>query len=343
MSIRLYQPADQQRWDTYVSQQKGTHGYHQSGWARVTERAFGQQPYYLLSEDADGRIDGIFPLVRLNSRLFGDFLVSLPYLNYGGPHASSAEIEKALIAKAVQIAREEKVDYLELRLIAGDDIGLKVKSSKVSMRLPLTGDADALWKSFPSKLRSQIGRPLKEGMIAKFGGLDELDNFHRVFSVNMRDVGTPVYGKSFFANVLKEFPETARICNIYYKDEPVAGGFVFGFGDILEIPWASSLRAFNKLSPNMLLYHSVLQYACGAGYKVFDFGRSTPGGGTFRFKQQWGAEPLPLHWHYWLPNGAALPELNPNNPKYQLAINVWKRLPVGLTKLVGPMIVKNIP
>jgi FemAB-related protein (PEP-CTERM system-associated) len=207
----------------------------------------------------------------------------------------------------------------------------------------LPGDADALWKSLGSKLRNQVNRPIKEGMVARIGGEDELDSFHHVFSVNMRDVGTPVYGRKFFLNVLRQFPRSARICTVYHQERPVASGFVFGFRDTLEIPWASALRSANRLAPNMLLYWSVLKYACESGYKVFDFGRSSPDAGTYRFKEQWGAAPVPLYWHYWLPNGAALPQLNPANPKYQMAINVWKHLPIGVTRLIGPAIVRNIP
>ena len=220
---------------------------------------------------------------------------------------------------------------------------MKVKSSKVSMRLELPSDADGLWKSFSAKLRNQINRPIKEGMTVRIGGLEELPGFYEVFSVNMRDVGTPVYSRKFFEEALRTFPESTRICTVYHQHEAVASGFVVGFRDTLEIPWASSLRKANRLAPNMLLYWSVLKYACESGYRVFDFGRSSPDAGTYRFKEQWGARPLPLHWHYWLARDGELPEINPANPKYQMAINVWKRLPVSLTRLIGPSIVRNIP
>jgi hypothetical protein len=124
---------------------------------------------------------------------------------------------------------------------------------------------------------------------------------------------------------------------------PVASGFLIGFKETLEIPWASSLREYNAQSPNMLLYWTALRFACERGFKTFDFGRSTPGGGTYRFKEQWGAKPVPLYWYYWMRNGGALPELNPNNPKYRSAIALWKHLPVGLTKVLGPFIVRNLP
>jgi serine/alanine adding enzyme len=343
LNVRLFQASDRARWDAFVAGASSAHGYHRAGWASVIARSFGQRPYYLLSENASGEVDGVLPLVRHRSRLYGDFIVSLPYLNYGGPCAVSAAVETQLVEDAIRLARADRVEYLELRLTAPEGFGLTVKASKVSMRLPLPSNPDALWKSFPSKLRNQINRPIKEGMTVRIGGVDELDSFHHVFSINMRDVGTPVYSQRFFAQVLREFPDSARICSVYHQERPVASGLVVAFRGMLEIPWASSLRSANRLAPNMLLYWSLLKYACENGYQVFDFGRSSQDAGTYRFKEQWGAKPVPLYWHYWLPDGRALPELNPANPKYRLAINVWKRLPLGLTRLIGPAIVRNIP
>ena len=151
------------------------------------------------------------------------------------------------------------LDHLELRLRVANGFGLKVKSSKVSMRLELPPDADCLWKSFSAKLRNQINRPMKEGMTVRIGGLEELAGFYEVFSVNMRDVGTPVYSRKFFEAALRTFPESTRICTVYHQHEAVASGFVVGFRGTLEIPWASSLRKANRLAPNMLLYWSAAE------------------------------------------------------------------------------------
>ena len=159
----------------------------------------------------------------------------------------------------------------------------------------------------------------------------------------MRELGTPVYPKSFFKNILETFQESAWICSVYKDEEPVASGFLFGFKDRLDIPWASSKREYDRFNPNMLLYWNSLKFACENGYRIFDFGRSTPGEGTYKFKEQWGAKPIQLYWHYWLKNNGPLPELNPKNPKYQMAIKIWQKLPVAVTRFIGPMIVKNIP
>jgi FemAB-related protein (PEP-CTERM system-associated) len=211
------------------------------------------------------------------------------------------------------------------------------------MRLALPADSAALSKNFPAKLRSQIRRAEKEGMTCRIGGAELLDDFYAVFSRNMRDLGTPIYGRGFFAEILKTFPDAARVGAVYLGTRPVAAGFLYGYKETLEIPWASSDRRYNRLAPNMLLYKSVLEHACEQKFRIFDFGRSTPESGTYRFKEQWGAQPVGLHWYYWLADGCVPPDLSPSNSKYRLAISVWRRLPLALSRRLGPNIVRYIP
>jgi len=283
-------------------------------------------------------------MVHTKSLLFGNYMVSLPYVNYGGICSDHQEIRDQLLKEAIDIARRENVDHIELRQPHPMGNDLPVKTTKVCMELKLPPKVEELWNGFSSKLRSQIRRPSKAGMVANIGREEELDSFYSVFSVNMRDLGTPVYGKAFFKNILKELPKTTWVCTVTTQEgQPVASSFLLGFKNRLEIPWASSLRNFSPLSPNMLLYWCSLQFACEKKYEIFDFGRSTPGEGTWKFKEQWGAKPIQLYWYYWLKKGRTIPELNPKNPKYRASIRIWKRLPVGLTKMIGPAIVKNLP
>jgi FemAB-related protein (PEP-CTERM system-associated) len=180
-------------------------------------------------------------------------------------------------------------------------------------------------------------------MTVRIEGIDLLDDFYGVFARNMRDLGTPVYGRSFFEAILEGFPKDARICVVYLGQQPVAGGFLYGFQSTLEIPWASADRRYNHLAPNMLLYSSVLEFACREGFRVFDFGRSTANSGPYRFKEQWGARPVQLHWYNWTPDGRTAVDVSPENARYRLAIEAWKRMPLALTKIVGPSLVRNIP
>ncbi|MBI3805587.1 MAG: FemAB family PEP-CTERM system-associated protein [Nitrospirae bacterium] len=343
MAVCLFQPKDQPRWDEFVKHSPEATLYHQIGWKEVIEKSFGQRGYYWLAEDPTGKIIGILPVVHLKSLLFGSFMVSLPYFNYGGVCAQEDGTCMELMDAAIEEAKRAGAAHIEFRHQMPIETDLPVKTAKVSMRLELPASADVLFQSFDAKLRSQIRRPTKEGMEATIGGVEALDSFYDVFSKNMRDLGTPVYSKSFFKNIMDVFPGISWICTVYKEGVPVASGFLLGFKETLEIPWASSLSEYNRFSPNMLLYWTVLKFACERGFKTFDFGRSTEGEGTYRFKAQWGAKPVPLYWHYWIGKEGKLPELNPKNPKYSAAINLWKKLPVGLTKMIGPLIVRNLP
>lgn len=342
MKVRLARPDDFQKIEEYVTNVSSSSLYHRVQWLDVVERSFGHTCYYLLSEKDEG-ITGVLPLVHLKSRIFGNMLVSMPYFNYGGVCAEEERIENNLIEKAIEIATTVGAGHLELRQERRLNNGLAVKSSKVSMRLNLPENPEELWKSFPSKLRSQVKIPQKAGMVARVGGLEEIDSFYDVFSINMRALGTPVLPKTFFKNILEIFPGSTCICTVYLENNPVASGFLAGFKGMLEIPWASSIRKYNRSSPNMLLYWTCLKFGCENGYRVFDFGRSTAGESTFRFKEQWGASPHPLYWHYWTRKDQPVPDISPHNPKYQLAINLWKKLPLPVTRCLGPLIVKNIP
>jgi FemAB-related protein (PEP-CTERM system-associated) len=335
--------SDRMEWDAYVMRARQCSVYHLYAWKEIIETTFGHRTFYLAARGETNDVVGVLPLVELKSRLFGRMLASLPFFNYGGVCARDEGVRRSLMEAAVQIAKQNRADFIELRQEEQGTDDLPMKQSKVSMRLELPATADELWKGLGSKLRNQVQRPRKEGMRVLFGGEDLLADFYAVFSTNMRDLGTPVYPRTFFRNILNRFPLQARIAVVYMNSLPLAAGFLIGFKERIEIPWASSLRAYNVLNPNMLLYWSCLEFACSHGFTQFDFGRSTPGGGTFRFKEQWGARPFPLYWHYWLPRGGSLPEVNPTNPKYRAAIAVWRRLPLTVTHWLGPQIVKYIP
>lgn len=143
--------------------------------------------------------------------------------------------------------------------------------------------------------------------------------------------------------ILENLPDSCFIVVVRHKGVPVSAAFLLGYRHCLEIPWASSLREANSIGVNMLLYWEVLKYAIESGYQQFDFGRSSVDGGTYRFKKQWGAKPRQLFWHYWLPDGGRMPQLTPNNPKYQLAIKAWQNLPLWAANWLGPKLIKNLP
>jgi FemAB-related protein (PEP-CTERM system-associated) len=330
-------------WNAFVAAAPHAELYHDYRWRTLIAAVFGHESRYLLARDAAGTVRGVLPLVRLRSRLFGDFLVSQPYFNYGGVLADSAAAASVLADAAAKRGRELGVAHVELRHRARAELDWPVREDKVAMQLELPATEEALWSAFDSKLRAQIRRPQKEGATARIGGAELLGDFYSVFARNMRDLGTPVYPPRFFRAILAAFPEAARVCVVDLGDKPVAAGLLLTHRSTAEIPWASSLREANRSGVNMLLYWSVLRAAIASRCERFDFGRSSKGSGTYRFKEQWGARAEQLRWHYWLAEGRALPQITPSNPKYRLAIALWKKLPLPVANVLGPHIVKNLP
>ena len=329
-------------WNAFVASHPRATQYHQHEWPALIARSFGHRAIPLAAF-RDGRVVGVLPLVLMESWLFGRFLVSLPFLNYGGVLGDTEDIEKALWDRAVETAREERAAYFEARHVTPHTFVAQRKQHKVTMILDLAPTIEAQWEAFDPKLRNQIRKAERSGLTARIGGASDLPDFYDVFARNMRDLGTPVYGRRFFEEVLRAFPDSCRIFSVQSGRTVVAAGMALAFRDILEVPWAASRWDYRPLCPNNLLYWELIQDAIKSGLRRFDFGRSTPGEGTYKFKEQWGAKPIPLAWEYWLPESRPLPDLSPKNAKYRAAIGVWKRLPVGLTKWLGPSIVRGIP
>lgn len=337
---RTYQPIPE--WNQYVEGNKAATIYHRQEWQPLISSTFGHNTVYLYATNNENELVGILPITQLKSKVFGNFLVSVPYFNYGGAVGDHAEIELLLINKAAELSADLDCQHIECRDTIARD-GFPVRTDKVNMILQLPDTIDLLWSGFSKKLRAQIKRPQKEATTTKLGSINLLSDFYFVFSRNMRDLGTPVYTKEFFKNILETFPEDAHIIIVYLNNRPVSAGFLIGYKDTLEIPWASTIRDVNNLSINMLLYWEVLKFAINNSFKFFDFGRSSKGAGTYRFKKQWGANPKQLYWHYWLKDGGDIPTINPSNPKYALFIYFWKKLPIFITQIIGPHIVKYLP
>lgn len=330
-------------WDRFASESPEATIYHLTAWRGILADVFGHQGHYFWIRDRVGTVRGILPLIRQRSLLFGDYMVSLPVVNYGGPCASDEVAETALIDAATALARGLGVRHVELRSARLRPLALPVRTDKVSMRLALPPRPEQLWTAIGPKVRAQVKRPQKEGAKCHIGGAELLPEFYAVFSRNMRDLGTPVYPRALFEEVCARFPEQARVAVVRLAGKAVAAGFLLGHRGRMEIPWASSLREHNRVGANMLLYWAVLEHGIDRGFATFDFGRSSVDSGTYRFKKQWGAQPHPLYWYYWTKTGGDLPGLTPDNPKYRIAINAWQRLPLPIANWLGPKIVRGLP
>lgn len=342
VTIRAADDSDREDWDSFVHSRDDASFYHLFGWRDFYRDVFGKDTHYLVALSESNRLLGILPLVRQTSLLFGDYMVSLPFFNYGGVISESETVRNELVKAAISIGNDMGLSHIEFRDKRPYE-GLPVRQDKVAMWLDLPDSKDKLAKSLGAKCRSQIKRPKRKNPIIQKGGHELLDDFYRVFSRNMRDLGTPVYAKCMFREILNRFPEQAQIVLIRLRERPAAAAFLFHHRNITEIPWASTMREFNAISVNMLLYWEVLCEAIRHGSLHFDFGRTTIDSGTYRFKKQWGAEPMQLFWHYSLREGKEMPGLSPSSGKFDVAIKVWRRLPLWVTELVGPHIVRNLP
>jgi FemAB-related protein (PEP-CTERM system-associated) len=329
---------DAPQWDAYVDAQPDATGYHSWGWQRVFKNAFGHESIYLMARDK-GRVVGVLPLVHIKSALFGQSLTSMAFLNYGGVVADSDAAADSLVAAAGAVASRLGCGHVELRHLAKRFPGRPCRQHKVTMLLPL---AAGMWERLDRKVRNQVRKAQKSELTVARGGTELLPEFYAVFARNMRDLGTPVYSPRLFEQVVAEFPNRAHVHVVRLGTQPVAAGLTFRSRGTIEVPWASSVRDFNSLCPNHLLYWSVIESALEHGCDTLDFGRSTPGEGTFKFKEQWGATPVPLHWEYVVTDGAAMPEIAAGNPKFKLMVEAWKKLPLPVARFVGPHIVRGI-
>ncbi|MDB4224530.1 FemAB family PEP-CTERM system-associated protein [Granulosicoccus sp.] len=333
---------DLEKWQYFVDSTEHSTIYHDPRWKQIIEKNFKHFFYTVTCVNSDGKLVGVLPLVHLKSRQFGSFTLSMPYFNYGGPLAETAEAEQALMTHAARLSDELGCSHMEIRETR-KRTDWQATQRKVSMILPLPDNDISLEEQLGSKLRAQVNKARKHGVTVAFGGIELLDSYYRVFSRNMRDLGTPVYSKTVFKDILETFPDNAFIAIASLNGTPLASGFLIGYKDKLEIPWASSVRSKNHLGANMLMYREILKEAIHRNYRFFDFGRSTKEATTHRFKKQWGAKEHKLHWHYWTRGNEKIPELNPGNPKFRLAIKLWQLLPVAVTRLIGPPIARNLP
>lgn len=333
---------DFEGWDEFVLSHPQSTAYHSSKWRDVVREAYGLSTYYL-SARRDGRVVGVLPLARVGAPLLGRQLVSLPYHMYGGVIADEPGVCSGLLDRAVEVARSAGAGRIELRNVVPVDADWKARSNKVSMVLSLPDDAEELWKSFSAKVRNQCRKGEKADLEFLSDPPGALEDFYRIMVINMRDLGSPVHARTFFAAAQRHFPAASRIHVVRHEGKAIAAGFTIAFKRKVEIPWASSLREYNSLCPNMFLYWSILKDSIGRGVREFDFGRSTLNSGTYRFKKQWGGKEIPLHYQYWTARDTGEVPSGTQGRVYQAAARVWCRLPLVLTRLLGPHLVRRIP
>ena len=327
-------------WDDFVRSHADGTVEHLFAWQPIFRDVFHQRPVYLIAQTA-GAVRGVLPLVCVPSLLLGKTVVSLPYTSYGGLLATDAPTADALAAHAGTIAAKFGAARLEFRNSHRYFERSACRQHKVGARLPLPATSDALWTSLDRKVRNQIRKAQKEGLVVERGGGELLESFYKVFAENMRDLGTPVFPRALFEHALRAVPDSS-VFVVRLNSTPVAASITLGWRDSVLVPWASALRRYRHLSPNMLLYWSMLEHAVAGGYNVFDFGRSTRDGGTHQFKLQWGAKDFSLYWESLVPGERATVEPSGSGAGLAAFVSLWQRLPLPLANAAGPFVIRHV-
>jgi FemAB-related protein (PEP-CTERM system-associated) len=326
ISVALLDRAGEAEWDAYVLAREGSHFAQRAAWGHLVREFFSADARWWTARDAGGRIVGVLPAFRGRDALF-----SAP----GGLVADSAEASAALLARARVDVERERLQWLELRDQAAEWPDLVTNREHVTLVLDLEADEDAQWSAFDAKLRNQVRKAQKSGLRCETGA-EHLPAFHRVFTENMRDLGTPAMELAYFRRALELYGDDAAVLVVYRGDVPMGGMFVVGHGATHFDPWASSLRRYFAYCPNTLVYWEALRRAIARGARRFDFGRSQPDSGTYRFKTQFGAVPRPLAYQYALGRARRIPTLADQKASFDLPVRVWRHLPLPLARAIGP-------
>jgi FemAB-related protein (PEP-CTERM system-associated) len=340
LQIRPARAADGARWDEFVHACPNATFFHRIGWQQIIERVFRHRTHYLLAERA-GRIVGVLPLAQVRSRLFGHALVSLPFAVYGGVASTDDEAVPALHAAAVALARDLGVEHLELRNLRRTEPDWPQQDLYVTFRKPILPEVEANMLAIPRKQRAMVRKAIGRNLSSKID--TGIDRFFALYADNVHRHGTPPFSKGYFEALRETFGDACEVLTVLDpKGSPVSGVLSFYFRDEVLPYYAGDVEAARDLAANDFKYWELMRRACERGIRVFDYGRSKRGTGSFDFKKNWGFEPAPLAYEYRLFRRDAIPQNNPTNPKYRAMIALWRHLPRPVANAIGPSIVRNL-
>ena len=315
---------------------------HLPEWTKMVEELFGHRGHYLVACD-NGEVCGVLPLSHVRSRLFGNHLVSQPFSDYGGPLVTNPAALEVLYEHAIELAKRNKCDYIEFRNTVAMPQEMHLRTDKICMHLPLASDTEVVWKELRPQIRNRIRQAEKSGISVVNGYIEMLDDFYRLWTIRMRELGTPCYSRGLFRGIMERFKDNSRIFLAMSDNKVAAAFFVYTFNGCVHSRWGAALREYDSLSPNYLLNWAAIEYYCRSGMKWFDFGRSTVGSGQHTFKKRWGARPVQLNWQYWIRPGRKLNLAKPDAPEYRRKTEIWKKIPLSVTRIIGPHISCSLP
>jgi FemAB-related protein (PEP-CTERM system-associated) len=332
--------AREAEWDAFVEACPDATFFHRAGWRRVLERTLGHRAHYLYAE-RDGRVIGVLPLGHVKTFLFGNALISVPFCVYGGVASQDSDAAAALTDAARELAERLEVDYLELRNREPRNPDWPRKDDLyVTFRKPIDPDVEQNMLAIPRKQRAMVRKGMKHELA---GELDTgVERFFPIYSDSVRRLGTPVFARRYFEALMTEFGKDSEVLTVTRNGEPVSSVLSFYFRDQVLPYYGGGTEQARDVAGYDFLYWDLMRRACERGYRVFDYGRSKVGTGSFSFKKNWGFEPEPLHYEYYLVRAKQVPDINPLNPKYRLFIAAWKCLPLPLANMLGPMISRGL-
>jgi FemAB-related protein (PEP-CTERM system-associated) len=334
-------PHEEKAWDRFVRSSPDGTVFHLSAWKRAVERAYHLTPHYLLACEG-AEIRAVLPLFEITGLLSGHVLISVIYGVYGGLCGIDERARSALLEEAQKLAANLKVRYVELRHLYDTVADLPTKSIYVSFTKTLDPDPEVNLAAIPRKQRRMVRQGIKNDLEVR-RGWEHLNQFYDVFVVNKQRLGSPAFRRQLFEGVRDYFGKDAELLTIWHEARMVAGVISFFYEDQVMPYYGASLPEAFSLSVNDFMYWELMRESCLAGYRIFDFGRSREGTGSYDFKRHWGFEPKPMGYQYILTNGSEMPNINPSNPRLHLFIETWKRLPLPLAKWVGPTLTRWLP
>ena len=337
--IKTLDSANYARWDNFVQQNDDATFFHQAGWKTVIEQAFGHKTYFLYAED-DGEITGVLPLVHVKSLLFGNNLVSTAFCVYGGIVAKDEQTYQNLDKEACRLAEQLGVDSLEMRNRVQKSPERPFKNLYVTFRKELDADVEKNLLAIPRKQRAMVRKGIDAGLISTID--DDVERLHKAYSESVRNLGTPVFSKKYFQTLKDVFGPQCEILSVEHNGQLIASVMNFYFKDQVLPYYGGGTDLARDLKGNDFMYWEVMRRSVEKGIKLFDYGRSKIGTGSYSFKKNWGFTPEPLFYEFHLVKAKELPDINPLNPKYQLFIAAWKRLPLPVSQAVGPWLSRDL-
>ncbi len=341
----LRDPDELRRIEAFVQSRPQATVFHRPGWLLASAAGTGNRAHALLAERG-GELSAYLPLTEIHSPLFGRMLAASGFAVGGGLLADNPRDAAAMFTALEELALRHSCPAIELRggMLPQARAGWSIKQdSHCGFVQPLAADGEAQLTQIPRKQRAEVRKGLAGDLTVSTGTSPaERAAHYAVYAQSVRNLGTPVFPAALFNAVLDEFGEGADILTVWHGADPVASVLSLYHGGAVLPYWGGGTHAARRLRANDRMYYELMLHARRCGCGQFDFGRSKTHSGAYDFKRNWGFEPEPLSYAQWTAPGAAARDADPTSVRHAARIALWKRLPLRLTNLIGPMIARGL-